>query len=379
MGKKALLAILFVQMLLCFTVPARADDRNKNDPSIFGHFIDTRYNSPMIQEDISDFTQQELCYARNEIYARYGRRFKSSELTEYFSLMPWYTGSIRPDEFDENILSETDRQNAKLISQYEELKYGGAYHTDQPGYDIFKVRTLGGGECHSVREVMLRGQVLQLPDSFYMDLDGDGEEEYIQYAVEGDFGTLMIGRDSFSTYVEFPDDKPYGISNNGKSIYLIVYDFGPSDDPVLHMISYQNGECREIGVLPDFPTDISADPELGIIYGRIRTSILGILTYECNWKINSAGKLEMSQQDYYDLVTSRGGNPSVTLEKTLSLYKDRSGTGPAFSVSPQAAKLLYTDGEGWIYLVAQDGTEGWYPVPSHDETIAAFSGLSFAD
>ena len=47
----------------------------------------TRYLS---DADLVVLSIQELSYARNEIFAKYGRRFKSRELTEYFQTRPWY-------------------------------------------------------------------------------------------------------------------------------------------------------------------------------------------------------------------------------------------------------------------------------------------------
>lgn len=37
------------------------------------------------ESDLSNLTLKGLCYAKNEIYARHGRKFKSKELQEYFS------------------------------------------------------------------------------------------------------------------------------------------------------------------------------------------------------------------------------------------------------------------------------------------------------
>ena len=63
-------------------------------------------------------TVSELRIMRNEIFARYGYKFKSDDLSEYFSKQPWYNGKY--DNVD-TYLTDVDRYNINLIKQKEEL------------------------------------------------------------------------------------------------------------------------------------------------------------------------------------------------------------------------------------------------------------------
>lgn len=72
-------------------------------------------------EDLSGLTGEELRLARNEIYARHGRMFKSSDLEMYFSEKAWYKPSIAADAFDTNMLSQTESDNLKAILKAEEM------------------------------------------------------------------------------------------------------------------------------------------------------------------------------------------------------------------------------------------------------------------
>lgn len=72
------------------------------------------------QSELSNLTPEELRLARNEIYARYGRRFKSDDLNRYFSERPWYQGTIDPDIFDSGLLSHTEKDNLNVIQEMEE-------------------------------------------------------------------------------------------------------------------------------------------------------------------------------------------------------------------------------------------------------------------
>lgn len=80
-------------------------------------------NSRYISEsDLANLSEQELSYARNEIYARHGRRFKDAGLQGYFDGKPWYSGTIEPDQFPESMLNEYEKKNAETILAYEKAK-----------------------------------------------------------------------------------------------------------------------------------------------------------------------------------------------------------------------------------------------------------------
>ncbi|MCH4071628.1 YARHG domain-containing protein [Pseudoramibacter sp.] len=66
--------------------------------------------------DIAGFSAKECDYALNEIYAREGRRFNSTELQDYFDSKRWYSGTIDPDDFDDDtMLSGVERDNAEFL------------------------------------------------------------------------------------------------------------------------------------------------------------------------------------------------------------------------------------------------------------------------
>ena len=70
-------------------------------------------------EDMSD---EELRVARNELYARHGRMFKSEDLQMYFYSKSWYRPQYTPEEFDsmqEYIFNDYEKANRDLISSVE--------------------------------------------------------------------------------------------------------------------------------------------------------------------------------------------------------------------------------------------------------------------
>ena len=85
----------------------------------------TRYLS---DSDLAGLTHEQLCFARNEIYARHGRIFKTPQISAYFNQKSWYHGTIAPADFDDSVLNQYEWANITLIKNYENRYYGGSYY-----------------------------------------------------------------------------------------------------------------------------------------------------------------------------------------------------------------------------------------------------------
>lgn len=84
-------------------------------------------------DDLSNLTLKGLCYAKNEIYARYGRKFKSKELQEYFNKQSWYNGIYEPSDQNDahivSIMNDCERHNKDVL--YSAEKEQGMYDLDK--------------------------------------------------------------------------------------------------------------------------------------------------------------------------------------------------------------------------------------------------------
>lgn len=77
------------------------------------------------KDELRSMSEYELKLARNEIYARHGRKFKDSNLQAYFDGQSWYKGTIDPDEFDDTkMLNEIEKANLDTIMEVENEKTG---------------------------------------------------------------------------------------------------------------------------------------------------------------------------------------------------------------------------------------------------------------
>ena len=69
--------------------------------------------------DLSVLTRTEVAEIRNEIFARHGYVFSSSQWRDYFGTADWYY----PDSsFSNDMLSSTEKQNIDTITAYEKAQ-----------------------------------------------------------------------------------------------------------------------------------------------------------------------------------------------------------------------------------------------------------------
>lgn len=79
----------------------------------------------LTDEEVSRYSSSELELAKNEIYARHGRRFVTRRIADYFNGKSWYQGTVDPQEFDasqDSFFNEYEVANIQKILQWEQKK-----------------------------------------------------------------------------------------------------------------------------------------------------------------------------------------------------------------------------------------------------------------
>ena len=107
--------------------PGESEESKADEESLAfaGDYLLPQSNQRLLTEqDIEGMTAQEINYAKNEIYARHGRRFQSQELQNYFDSKPWYEGTIAPEAFDIGVFSDVEQKNVEFL-QAAETALGG--------------------------------------------------------------------------------------------------------------------------------------------------------------------------------------------------------------------------------------------------------------
>lgn len=80
----------------------------------------TRY---ITENELYNMTDREIAIARNEIFARHGRKFTKQEWIDFFSTKTWYVPTYDPETFDSmDLLNDFEKKNLKVILAYEEKR-----------------------------------------------------------------------------------------------------------------------------------------------------------------------------------------------------------------------------------------------------------------
>ena len=70
-------------------------------------------------EELEGLSSRDLQLARNEIFARHGRRFVTDWIQEYFDSKSWYEPVYSADEFPDELITPVENHNIELIKSYE--------------------------------------------------------------------------------------------------------------------------------------------------------------------------------------------------------------------------------------------------------------------
>ncbi len=94
---------------------AEEEDSGSGDYILPGS--DVEYKS---KDEIRGLSDEELRLARNELYARHGRKFKDKKLQDYFNAKTWYEGTR--DEVPDQELNQYEIANRDLIVEEEKKR-----------------------------------------------------------------------------------------------------------------------------------------------------------------------------------------------------------------------------------------------------------------
>lgn len=95
--------------------------REAEEQKTSGYILPNSDSEYLDYSDISNLSSREIWIAKNEIYARHGRRFNNSELQNYFDSKSWYNGTISPDNdsYIEDRFNSYEKENVKFLAANE--------------------------------------------------------------------------------------------------------------------------------------------------------------------------------------------------------------------------------------------------------------------
>lgn len=327
---------------------------------------------PEMLKGLSDNT---LWIARNEIYARHGRQFANAYLQQYFNRCAWYEGEIPPQEFQESVLNQTERDNLQLLAAAEE-----EYDRQHPYPKRY-----------------------QASETALEDLNGDGRADKISYQVTEQANgemlcTLTVNGDTYIAN-ELSDSASDIIMTNptfdcfyitdilegDDRLEIAVLDEGPSEDPVTYFFQY-SGILSYIGQVPGFPfaemnEGLNGFNGYGGIVGRSRIDLIET-SYLQDYRWYDGSQIIDLGLIWHDFAPSSGH----ALYEDLPVYYDMDETS-ATTVIPAQEEVFFlgTDREHWILIKGKDGSQGYMYVEDgnivglNKPADQVFSDLQFFD
>ncbi len=87
-----------------------------------GYLLEDSDRRYVQRSELAGFTEEDCRLARNEIYARHGRKFQDKAIQAYFDSLDWYRPTIEAGDFSEDMLNAYETANRNLIVKYEQEK-----------------------------------------------------------------------------------------------------------------------------------------------------------------------------------------------------------------------------------------------------------------
>ncbi|MEY8426978.1 YARHG domain-containing protein [Lachnospiraceae bacterium 46-15] len=122
---------VFIDVKKIYGEPRKAEIETEEKPENDDYILPESNARFLTDADVAGLSLKEINYAKNEIYARHGRKFDSKELRDYFNSKDWYKGKIEPENFSDKVFNKYEKKNAKFLSQKEEAIQKGGYKLDQ--------------------------------------------------------------------------------------------------------------------------------------------------------------------------------------------------------------------------------------------------------
>ncbi|MDD3367278.1 MAG: YARHG domain-containing protein [Lachnospiraceae bacterium] len=328
-------------------------------------------------EDLVNFDCNELWIGRNEIYARHGMEFENAYLAEHFNACSWYEKTVTKDQFDEAVLTETEKANLDAIKEAESrFKTEHPYPIAKKPGEPVKADLAGNGT-----ENTLEFQIAEV-----------NKGDYSEYEASFNIDGKVFDLGSYEVYFENPELEDYyltDISPYFDGLEIAVMDYGPSDDPVTHFFTY-DGDLHYLGAVSGFPFKdygfLDGFASEGSVMGVIRTDLLcTCYGYASWWYDYENKKLEFQDTGYYRMLPTDAHELYVDLPVYTEMNTD------SVKTTIPAQKEVYftlTDGESWLQVKGKDGSKGFLHVENGvldgldvavEDAGTVFSNLPFYD
>lgn len=213
------------------------------------YYLDNSSSDYVTWEQIRNLTSDEIRIARNEIYARHGRRFNDVALQTYFDGKEWYQGTIVPEAFQESSLNEYEKYNIRYLKRAESSA-GLPGHEDAPYHDL--LNDYGYEDGHSALSFSLEEGTAKDCGDYYQvqavynraieapgDLKPGDQVALVFNELTGEKRTLEYRDGSlWDVEAEYPSEYYYAPRFDGSTVVLYQDSDDRVDKPVYEGVLY---------------------------------------------------------------------------------------------------------------------------------------------
>lgn len=276
-------------------------------------------------EDLLDAIPSTLRLARNEIFARHGRKFDSPDLQAYFSEKAWYQPTVEANAFDESVLNEFEKRNLALIQTAEkQLK---SKEITESGVQLEQDRTYeydldGDGTCETICwKALPENESLPFPQP----------ELYINGVLQTAISPELCGSIQFSLL---------DLKKGDRELELHLSLHGDSDSlNSLSFYRYHDGRLEQIGELVG---NVCGGKGVLYRYGSLNASGDGLLTICADTPFG--GSSQTFGCFYVDLVYSYDNGTLKEVVKDLYSKRDYNFVTSAFAHDSEFSYYVVASG-----------------------------------
>lgn len=98
------------------TEKAIETDEETEEPDYVIPYSSDRY---LTNDDLVGLSSEELMYARN------GYIFNDAEIRAYFEKKPWYTGTVKSEDFSSSVFNDYEYKNVTFLKKHQDGEHTG--------------------------------------------------------------------------------------------------------------------------------------------------------------------------------------------------------------------------------------------------------------
>lgn len=283
------------------------------------------------------------------------------------------------DDITKTNIVNADNLSDRAMFNFIFLPYKDILYTKEDGLTL--------GNTWTREERMLNGEMLTLDPDDALDLNSDGTKEILSYrglpnSTRFDYYescTLTVNDSTIEYDGDNINSTIYAGSLDGKTLQLMIFDNGPSSDPILQVYQYVDNKLKYSGEVLSYHYTLNKDG----FTAYCESYHIQCFRVPFQFKFEN-GTIKKIEQDFYPQ-----GN-TVTVLKDFTLYEDKNEDTLGITLTTGNEVIIVgSDLTEWVYIKdITSGKSGWLKTMNGENNcllpdgravpaVELFEGLTF--